>query len=137
MTGSDGNINGPYFFYTSFNFSADIHGAQAPLQLNFISVFKDGNTCVGEVHVAKCTLVPAIVEQHVILVNKTLSLDPAYDYSSDKLIQYITSTSQGVIETHGGMHLFLSTRYNSHVETRFDGVYGLEIFHQAGSSQLE
>lgn len=73
MTGSDGNINGPYFFYTSFNFSADIHGAQAPLQLNFISVFKDGNTCVGEVHVAKCTLVPAIVEQHVILVNKTLT----------------------------------------------------------------
>jgi hypothetical protein len=130
--GSLGNIDGPYFFYTSFNFSRGTVES-----LNFTSVFKDADSCIGQVHVANCTLLPAIVEQRIVLTNKTISLDPAYDYTSDKVVRFTPSDSAGPNSTHGGMFLFLSTRFNSRVETRFDGIYGLEVFHPAGSSQLQ
>ncbi|XTI91238.1 hypothetical protein V2W45_1459700 [Cenococcum geophilum] len=54
-----------------------------------------------------CTLAPAIMEYHVILVNNSIALDPAHTYGDDKFIM-VTLAFVNTIQsptTYGGLWL--------------------------------
>ena len=76
-----------------------------------------------------CTLTPAIMEYHVILVNDTIALDPAYTYRDDKFIKVApasVNTIQGPT-TYGGLWLVLNTMPESSVHMDFAGPVGYDI----------
>ena len=57
-----------------------------------------------------CTLTPAIMEYHVILVNDTIALDPAYTYRDDKFINVTLALANTIQSptTYGGLWLVLN-----------------------------
>ena len=76
-----------------------------------------------------CTLTPAIIEYHVILVNNTIALDPAYTYRDDKFINVtlaLVNTIQGPT-TYGGLWLVLNTMLESSVHLNSAGPVGYDI----------
>jgi hypothetical protein len=58
----DGNIEGPSFFSATFDFSRYSPTLKVSESLNFSSVFKDGRSCSGNIHVTNCTLFPALLK---------------------------------------------------------------------------
>jgi hypothetical protein len=57
-----------------------------------------------------CTLTPAIMKYHVILVDNAIALDPAYTYRDDKFIK-VTLALVNTIQsptTYGGLWLVLN-----------------------------
>jgi hypothetical protein len=141
-------LEGPPFFaatfsyYEPFNYSADFVSNYAAI--NFSSIYKDIDTCAGNLQIRNCTIVPALLQQNIILENNTISLDPAFSYTSDIVHSLLPTKSFlantrgaiGVPSTHGGMALYLATRYNSAVNTIMDGVYGLNL-KATGISQFD
>lgn len=128
----------PIVFSSSFDYTFDGDSNQLKhAQMNFSAAFKDIDTCVGDLQIRNCTLEPALLRQRVVLVNNTIGLDPAYDYTSDEVLQSpilvpdkttAESGSQGTYNTHGGMALYLMNRFTSEAVTEMDGIYGLQVF---------
>ncbi|QDS68507.1 hypothetical protein FKW77_010874 [Venturia effusa] len=136
--GGRGNLVGPNLFATMFALFEDYNNNST--QINYTASWKDEKGCRGSVQQRRCTLVPALLEQHIVLDNDTILLDPAFDYTSDKvnsLIQTATNFGSGARNsTHGGMALYLDSKFNSSVTTNRDGIYGLQLFPK-GVSQLD
>jgi hypothetical protein len=100
-------------FSTEFNYSlTDEQNGDA--QIRYYSVLKTVSSCSSDLEIQNCTLYPALLQQHVIIVNNTISLDPAYTYQSDQVVHPIsTPRSFNQSSTHGGMALLLASRFNS------------------------
>lgn len=114
-----GNLLGPDLFTTKFALFEDYrHNAT---QLNFTASWKEIKGCTGHIQQRTCTLVPALLEQHILLENNTISLDPGYNYTTDKVHSLVPtrpiSGSGARNSTHGGMALYLNSKFNSVVET--------------------
>lgn len=114
-----GNLVGPDLFTTKFALFEDYKNNAT--QLNYTASWKDLKGCTGNVQQRTCTLVPALLEQHVVLENNTISLDPAFNYTTDKVHSLIPTRpifgSGARNSTHGGMALYLDSKFNSVVET--------------------
>ncbi|KAE9979303.1 hypothetical protein BLS_009932, partial [Venturia inaequalis] len=133
-----GNLVGPDLFTTKFALFEDYqHNAT---QLNFTASWKDVKGCAGNVQQRSCTLVPAVLEQHILLENNTISLDPGFNYTTDKVHSLVPTRpifgSGARNSTHGGMALYLNSKFNSVVQTNRDGIYGLQLF-PTGVSQMD
>lgn len=121
------NVFTTNFTYTENTFSDGQEGSHP--SFNYTSMYKSDGKCWGNLKIAQCTLEPALLEYHVILVNDTISLDPGYTYKDDRLIQYVPAwgdLSQGPT-THGGMYLALNSLFSSSVHLRFTGAVGYDL----------
>jgi hypothetical protein len=151
--GMHGALDGPAFFSSMFNYSmqpvGDTHDPkkmQFHPRLNFSATFKDIDSCAGDLQIRNCTLEPAVLKQRVILENQTLTLDPAFDYTSDIVVQSpilvddefsASRGAEGVTSTHGGMAFYLQTRFNSFTQSVMEGLYGLQIVPDSGIAYME
>lgn len=134
----NGTILGPEMFATNFTLYENYQ--QSYTQINYTAFYKDVKGCAGDIQQRTCTLLPALLEQHVLLENDTIFLDPAFDYTSDRIQSLSPAApdfgSGARSNTHGGMSLYLNSKFNSVVKTNRDGIYGLQLF-TTGVSQLD
>lgn len=136
-------MQGPALYYSNFVYDRDASNSAflsdrpKHARMDFSATFKNIDTCVGDLQIRNCTLEPALLRQRVVIENQTLILDPAYNYTSDQVVQSpilvsdktpAESGSGNVKTTHGGMALYLRNRFNSEAGTNVDGIYGIQIF---------
>ncbi|EEP79819.1 predicted protein [Uncinocarpus reesii 1704] len=98
-------------------------------RLLYSALVKRDVGCTTELKWQKCSLQPALLEQHVLILNNSITLDPDYTYKDDRLIQYnLAFTSGGETSgtgtTHGGMGLILSSMFDSLATVSFSGAVG-------------
>ncbi|RDL32562.1 uncharacterized protein BP5553_09018 [Venustampulla echinocandica] len=133
-TTNDAVFSGTNVFSTNFTYYEMTRNPT----INYSSVHKTDGECAGDLHLAQCTLTPALLQYNVILDNDTISLDPKYTYKDDRLVKYTPSfgnDAQGP-STHGGMYLALSTMFNSQVRLSFGGAVGY-ILGTSGAPALQ
>ena len=104
-------FEGAYVFQTIFTYLESEAGI-----MHLTTLYKATTSCKGDLMIDACTLTPAIIEYHVILVNNTIALNPAYTYGDGKFIK-VTPASVNTIQgstTYGGLWL---VKYYATVES--------------------
>ena len=97
--------------------------------MHLTTLYKATTSCKGDLIIDACILTPAIIEYHVILVNNTIALDPAYTYRDDKFINVtlaLVNTIKGPT-TYGGLWLVLNTMLESSAHLNSAGPVGYDI----------
>jgi hypothetical protein len=109
----------------------------------YSSKHKPDSGCNGNLITQKCTLIPALLEQHILLNNNTISLNSNYTYNDDKLVKLLPNDTTGSSHlpghdnsTHGGLVKFLTSRFNSSALSYWDGLYQEQMV-TVGTSVLE
>ncbi|OCL06727.1 hypothetical protein AOQ84DRAFT_355343 [Glonium stellatum] len=113
-----------YIFQTNFTYWEMEQG-----MMNLTTLYKATTSCNGDLMIDQCTLMPAIMEYHVIIVNNTVALDPAYTYKDDKLIKLtpaFVNTFTGPT-TYGGLWLILNSMIESSASMNFAGAVGYDV----------
>ncbi|KAK1750490.1 hypothetical protein QBC47DRAFT_393573 [Echria macrotheca] len=96
---------------------------------NLSTLVKSRAGCNGTLDKKLCTLTPAVLDYHVLIVNQTVSLDPSFPYSTDQVIRYTPAESMQTVgpSDHGGIYLAANTMFQSSVALRFAGAVGFEL----------
>jgi hypothetical protein len=97
------------------------------LSYRYTFVFKSNGHFSRDLQVRQCTLLPALLEYHVLLTNDSIVLDSNFSYKEDQAVNYTPAHGfygQGPGSTHGGMALVLSAMFISEGSLVFNSAVG-------------
>ncbi|KAF2866992.1 hypothetical protein BDV95DRAFT_598508 [Massariosphaeria phaeospora] len=114
-------FRGMHFFETGFLYHEHERGMG-----NFTALFVETPECEGVIVRRRCTLRPGIIEYPFLLVNDTISLDPAGSWTTDRTVALSDARIQQAQgpTIHGGVWFYLDTLFNSSVHQSNAGAVG-------------
>jgi hypothetical protein len=118
------------FFSTNFTYvdETSLAGIVKNLTnvMNLTAVFKGEATCSGALNMTHCLLRPATIAYPILMMNDTISLDPAGSWKTDQAHGLHAPMLDGYLgpTTHGGLYLYANELYQSHMGTMYDGGVG-------------
>ena len=119
-------FNDSVVFSTDFEYMRNTGALVSPGEsvINVTAKFKEHGKCKGDLAVRNCTIAPATVGYHIVIVNSTIALDSSYTYKDDELITYTNTSDRRV---HGGIFLALRDQFSASVALRFTGAAGYDM----------
>ena len=115
--GNQGFIEWTYLFWSNLTSIDDVY--TWPIDevfMNYTSMFKSSQECVGFMNRNHCELRPALIEYPIIITNDTIALDPESSWETDKT-KSMNSFWQGRTydssSTHGGVNLYMKAKWES------------------------